>query len=299
MAQQSINELHRGRRVSKDSSPNTRLTRVFRVVMEQGDSPWDTLESAGVPARGDAHPDVSSALCQEVACEQEDGGDFEWVFIVTATYATLTPGGTPTEDSDQDPTSVPIVIEWGEELITGPMEFGYGFYDGEDRQDKFPVVNSAWDKFDPPPLRDVTYRVLTVTKNQSAFNVSAIDAYKNHVNDRPFYGFDEELVLFTSATAQSQYTGTTFYWQVRYQFKIRPDQWITSLLDNGVYGYNASNEKVRLQDDSGNDVVEPIPLDGNGQKLALDRTAPDGNDFVYMDWYTYPSKDLNGLGVFD
>jgi len=264
--------------------------------MESGDGPADVLAAAGVPKRGDAHPDDTLALCQQVEAEQASTDDFEEWFIVTATYGTLNVGGPPPTDGEEDdPLTAPIVVTWSRELITEPMDRGYSVEDDK-RDQTEPITTSAFERYDPPPLKDRIVRVLTIQKNEASFSVSTVDAYANHVNRYPWYGFDEETVLFTGADAQSVWNGTTgsYYYSVTYNFKIDAGEWVTSLLDHGVYAYiDGTRQHITENNDP---IVTPRLLDGNGG--VLDFASPSDNPLAFYNaWYTYPRKNLNDLGV--
>lgn len=298
MALQSLIELQRGRKASKDGTPQKRYIRKWQCEMESSDSIDDAMEATGVPAIGDAHPDKATALCQSVVCDPVNTSDENHKnhYIITAEYGTLNVGGPPSEDTIDDPLAKPIEIEWSEEIISQPMEYGYGIYPNEPRNARYPMVNSVGDKFDPVPQRDISQRVLTVTKNQSTFTPLTVDPYKNHVNSTTFSGFPPETVLFVGATARSVYTSaSTLYWTVTYTFKYRPETYITELQNVGLYGYDAGGDKVRLRDDADEYLIEPADLDANGVKLP-DAEVAAGN-VIFVLWYTYPSANLNDLAI--
>lgn len=300
MALVELQELNDGTRVSKDTSPNTRLVRRWRAVMESGDSKVTALSAAGVPGLGDAHPENSLARCQTVDSEPfQSGEDFNWVFLITAEYVTLTTGGPPSDSGEENPLLQPISVEWGEEIIALPMHEAYTFGTPEDRNQLEPVLNSAYQRFDPPPQRDKSILTLKIDIAQATYDATGLAAnYKNRVNSALWYGFAEETVLLASSTARTEYFGETQFWRVTYVFKIDPDGWVTSVFDEGTYGFDDGGTYGKLQV-NGEDVTGPIPLDGQGHSLfdSIGTINIQPQQFRYRNWFTFPRADFNDLNL--
>ena len=72
----------------------------------------------------------------------------------------------------QDPLLMPIDVSWGSrdhEIVL-------------DRRQRPPVINTAGDPYDPPIVIDDPRLVMTIVRNEAAFNVAWVLAYRNAVN---------------------------------------------------------------------------------------------------------------------
>lgn len=299
MAIQQVNEIHQDRDYDSDTSPNTRLTRVWRIIGESGDEPLDIINDASLPAaKGDPHPSESRALVQRIELRQEDPDDFNWVYLFRAEYATAIVGPPGGEEENENPLLDPISVQWGHELVSYPLEAAL---DPVDRTTVIPVVNSANQEFDPAVVVPYSVRVLTIEKNLSSFNPTFFDFnYVNRVNSNTFYGYGADEVWLESVDANLQYRGTTPYWRARYTFKVSPFEWgwRTDVLDQGTYQLK-DDKYQRATDENGDPVVEPILLDGNGRSLhevnavrPLPRSAS-----TYLQFWPYYQANFSALNV--
>lgn len=299
MAITAVNEIHDGRDYDSDTSPNTRLTKVWRIQAESGDSPIDLINDASLPAqKGDEHPDYARALVQRIELRQADPDDFDWVWLFRAEYATAIPGPPGGNEENENPLVDPISVEWGHELINYPLEFAL---DPTDRTTVIPVINSASQEFDPATVVPFSTRLLTIGKNLSAFDQTYFDStFVNRVNSATFYGYPAGEVWCESIDATLQYRGTTPYWRATYRFKISPFDtgWRIDLLDQGTYQLK-DDKYQRINDENGDPVVEPVLLDGNGRALhEVNPTRPlPRSDAVYLGFWPYYEANFSTLGV--
>lgn len=299
MAIQSVNEIHQDRDYDSDTSPNTRLTRVWRIIGEHGDEPLDIINDASLPAaKGDPHPSESRALVQRIELRQEDPDDFNWVYLFRAEYATAIAGPPGGEEENENPLLDAISIDWGYEIINVPLDEAF---DSADRTSVVPVINSANQEFDPAAVTPYSVRVLTIEKNLSTFDARYFDEqFVNRVNSQTFYGYPPDQVFLEGISATLQYRGVTPYWRARYTFKMSPFDrgWRLDLLDHGTYQLK-NNKYVRGTDEEGEPLVEPMALDGNGRLLhevnavrPLPRSA-----YVYIQYWPFLQANFSALNV--
>jgi|GEM_PF-3244748 len=298
MAIQQVNEIHPDRDYESDTSPNTQLTRQWRIIAEHGDEPLDIINDASLPAaKGDPHPSESRALVQRIELRQEDPDDFDWVYLFRAEYATALAGPPGGEEENENPLLDPISIEWGFETIFLPLETAY---DSVDRTSVVPVVTSAGQEFDPAAVSQFNTRVLTIGKNLSAFDPGFFDSgFVGRVNSSTFYGYGPGEVLLDGVAATRQYRGVIPYWRATYRFKISIFErgWRVDLLDQGTY-HVKDGEYQQILDPKGNPLVEPAPLDGEGLFLhdSLGRMWT-RDDYVYRSFWPYLEANFSTLGV--
>jgi len=298
LAIQTVNEIHDGRDYDSDTSPNTRLTRQWRIIAESGDDPVDVINDASLPAqKGDAHPSEPRALVQRIELRQEDPDDFDWVWLYRAEYSTAIAGPPGGEEENENPLVDQIAIEWSYEARYAPLNVAL---DPTDRTTRIPVANSAGQEFDPSVNTLRMVRTLTIQKNLNSFDQNYFDyGFVERVNSATFYGYQPGEVLLEGVAASLQYRGLTPYWRATFRFLISPtnEGWVVSLQDTGVYQY-IDDELERITDKKGNDVVLPVPLDGNGRALheVLGR-KPTREEIVYLDFWPYYEANFSTLGL--
>jgi len=166
-----------------------------------------------------------------------------------------------------------------------------------------PCKASNGQVYDPPPMRDASRMIITITRNESilAPHPGLGLQYMDTVNSDVWFGLLPNQVKCQSITAKRQTKQLSIggvptilpYLSCSYKFEARPT-WQTRLLDQGAYWIN----KKILDDPTtwvkrkfiveGHPVVGP--LDGFGGKLA-DGANPVFNTFQFYN--TLPFSALN------
>lgn len=223
-----------------DRSIARRATRKFTVLVDSAeDSPQVAEQAWGIPVYGEGYPGEPWLKVTDKDVKTKSPTLFE----VTVTYEQEV-GSDPTAE---DPDVAWDFVETHEEVDT-------------DVDDK-PLVNVNQEGFDPPITREFADLVLTITRNEPAFNPILADQYKTTINSEPFYGFAAQTVLLKKITGQAVKTNNVIdYWRVAYIFHIRTDGWRRRILNRGF--------KVRATDENG------VPLTPPEYKTA---TGHDGN----------------------
>lgn len=167
-----------------------------------------------------------------------------------------------------------------------------------------PVTNSAGAMHEPQMEEEVDVKVVRITKTVAEHDGNALDPYQGLVNsdevtiDRPDLKFK---LTFGPRFGRLRVVGTDLVWndsdepewRQTCEIWINPRGWRRSLLDQGTHetvwpgeedlSVGDLAELRRLKDDDGYPITQPVPLDGNGKKLDIDKKPA-----VYLTWITKP-----------
>jgi hypothetical protein len=252
-------------------------TRTFRVIT---DSPLVTatevLLAAGIPRRGDWLPSDTAAYVKTVTPRQDEDNPLLWE--VRVVYDTSVE-----PDQEENPIARPVEIVWGASQWQRLAEKDI---DGN------ALLNSAGYYFDPPPEADDSRPVLTITRNEAAFNPTLAIDYQDAVNSNNFLGFDPDQVKVASITAARQFENGVYFWRVTYEFNFRREGWTLKILDQGRYRLN--RKPIREKNAAGVEldgthVADPVPLDGLGEPLA----NPTPATVKYRNFKIYKERDFS------
>jgi hypothetical protein len=309
MAVVSVTEIWNGRTNSVSDVQRRTYRRVFRVRCDtMTDGPVKVRLTSGMPAYRDPYVHVLSgewdlgALAKSIDATQEDDDPHYW--IVTVDYDSVWDG------TKIDPALQPAVPSGqgeqqgsGHERVTGkPLEISY---DGEEYQKVVEkamsspstgefdedIKTSAGSRFDPAPEIEASRLVLTIVRNELAFDVSQALEYGDTINNAVWYGFPARTVKMSMPKADRQFEEGIFYWKVTYRFKVRKETWVKDLLDQDVYFLDAGVRKQIIDPRTHTPVTRPQLLNGAGAVLAV------GADGEYLSKFVYPEKDFSALGL--
>jgi hypothetical protein len=298
---------------SRGSSTNLEekeITRTFRVRTDSIPQTPREIESAvdpntglRVPAVGDFHPDYgppfeADAIAERVEVRQAaDNKDDPFSWEVTVRYTT--------DPSDDNPLLRPVEVRVSTVLFQRPAERGDLIGDGIVEQK--PIVNSAGDPYDPPPMIDDVRVEISLTRNEADYPGQGVLLFTNTVNEDPFWEFAPGQVKCMGVEATYQREKLHRFWRVLYSFQARvvdpltglqpAGAWYLRLLDAGyreLVGTGAAARKKEIYDEGGSQISSPWPLNGQGERL----TDPNRDDqFVYREWQVYPKAIFATLGL--
>jgi hypothetical protein len=166
-----------------------------------------------------------------------------------------------------------------------------------------PFCNSAYYVYEDRPPTPKPYGVLSIVRNEAAFDWRTALSYTGKLNSTPFYGANPGHVLVAAIDAEEDQSenGYTFA-TVSYELWFRDNDdetWNEPVLDQGPYwiekldGGSTIVKHFKDSDDEEYASTTGFLLDGNGGKLSeSDKTA--GN-YSYRDFTFYASKDLSPL----
>lgn len=103
------------------------------------------------------------------------------------------------------------------------------------------IVNSAGEPFDPPVEIEVSYPVLTITRNEPLFFPSLAVQFQDAVNSDLFWGVNPHCARVKGIRGSKQYSGNTHYWKVTYTIAFNRESWDLQVLDIGTYYIDASD----------------------------------------------------------
>lgn len=103
------------------------------------------------------------------------------------------------------------------------------------------AVNSAGEKFDPPPEYETSRPILTITINQIALDFATVRAYQDATNSDNFLGAPPNTVR-CRIEADRVYRNGFKSWRVTYNFVFEKEDWNLKVLDIGTYYIDASDE---------------------------------------------------------
>lgn len=301
--------------VSSDDIGSRNYTREFIVrCTTLADGPSVVLPAPGLPRLW--QPFVFGngfdqyALARTISCDRLLGGTPDWVVKVeyrTANKSEITRAydnplvQLPEVETSTEKYQMPVYFVWEREHRIGdPDDAPTGDYVRRACR----ASNSQ--VFDPPPMRDLSRVVLTITRNESISLLHpSIDlAYSDALNADVFWdappGTWKCQGITTRREVKQLWNGVLFpYLRCTYRFEAR-QFWDLFLLDAGSYynelkttGSMLTNDlvtkNVRLQflTDDGHPTVGP--LDGKGGRL------PEGDNPVYKMYQIYQRLPFGAL----
>jgi hypothetical protein len=206
-----------GRTGNLDDTRNREYVQVFRVLVTSSlDGPEVAGSAIGIPRIWTPYIPPSGRMDLGSWCRQVTANPTEsdYVWEVTCRYSSkLEKGDRRPDQQNENPTLRPIEVEISMERVATPFEF--------DRLG-FAVVNSAGEKFDPPVMTDIKYRVIRISKNQPpTFDHNRILNYVDSINSDKWMGYNRGEVKCADIRESLQWEGSFPFWRVTYVFHAR------------------------------------------------------------------------------
>jgi hypothetical protein len=217
------------------------------------------------------HPDDPFYLCKRLMAKQEKKSPLHW--IIDAEYDTKPWGD---EEEEKPPLDRRAKIRWRTNKYQKAVE--------EDR-DGEAILNSAGYYFDPPPMKDLSRWIVTVSKNVSIVPTDILD-YPDCVNDAAWSigGVTAEInaakIMEIDISDLQKEQDQEFY-VFTYSVEFDKDLWKGKYLNQGFY--DADGERVLDNGTPEKPVVYPWPLDDSGFKI--DDPTPATATFSEYDIY--------------
>jgi hypothetical protein len=232
------------------------FSRSFRVLVDDlADGPIIVLGALGLPLVGQfyAFGNESHPYCFCTSVKPERNGSARYWWDVEVEYETVDPKKVPAYGSEQQAQvdnplveipEIDITTEATQEPVTGYYEEGDVFVTKAPR-------NSAGELFNPPPMRESNWPLLTISRNEliSTPHPAIAVAYKDATNSDTFWGVPAGVAKFvgidTKRLSKTLVGGTIFkYLRSTYKIRFRLD-WDIRLLDAGSYFYPPFTETTR------------------------------------------------------
>jgi hypothetical protein len=279
---------------------NREYSRIFKVVTRNRFlSTLAVCAAPGIPRPFSAYQSGNGleydllAVLIELSAQQDDTDWQRWT--VTARYSTEMPsGGAPDSPgyaagpgaaigddlnngsggkggAANNPEEEPPEIEWDFETTKYAQPFDL---DGK------AYVNSAGDPFTPAPTIETGHAVLSMTRNETAFNLNTASRYSYALNSDVFLGAAPETCQLMPPKAKYMFRGTLPYYRVSYKFRFNYQKldgtlqsWQPQLLDQGMMRKQTTAGRPELGKSvpirrGPNAITSPVLLDGNGQEAV-------------------------------
>ena len=303
MALVSCFELWDGNGGSADKDGKARYTRRWEIRTDDPlDGPKTVSAHPDIPARGSPYvTDTESdplALAQDAQVERSSEDPTLWYVSVTYQSSFDWPTGIQPAGAEPSPGSgaaggsgsAPEPGEQEENPLNRPPVWRCSFQTTQKVAEKTfagnAILNAAGLPFDPPLMRDVSYPVITLTRNQA--NPPDERLLQDAVNDAEWCGRPERSVRVTGLEYGPKYENGTAFFEVTYQLSIKYPNWDFEVLNAG-YTELSGGAWVAITDANGRPPTEPVPLDVAGAKLDPD------DDPTFLTFRIYPERDFGTL----
>jgi hypothetical protein len=235
---------------------------------------------------------------------------------LTVGYA-IPVNGDSFDGTDTNPLTEPVRWSWQRSKVIESIDRD---------KDGNPIVNSNRMPFANGAQRTYTQRILEARRNEATYPAALAEAFEDTVNTNTFSGppgvsFGAGKVKCNIITVLGEYSSTSPYVEVLYQFEIRPDGWATRQLDEGAMGRDSDGNFLPLYSLNGDKVTAPVLLNGGGNPVdstsyklgsptdtiagasdpnpppgATIETAP-GGEAAFLRYKVYNEADLSVLAL--
>lgn len=297
-------ELWDGNGGSADKDGKARYTRRWEIRTDDPlDGPKTVSAHPDIPARGSPYVTDTEfdllALAQDAQVERSSEDPTLW--YVSVTYQSSFDWPTGVQPSESAPSagsgaaggagSAPEPGEQVESPLNRPPVWRCSFQTTQKVAEKTfagnAIVNAAGLPFDPPLMRDVSYPVITLTRNVPDVQFSQLRLLQDAVNDAEWCGLPERSVRVTGIEYGPKYENGFAYFEITYQLSVRYPNWDFEVLNAGFTELVGGNW-VAITDGT-RPVTEPVPLDVAGAKLDPADTPN------FMTFRVYPERDFGTL----
>lgn len=264
------------------------LTRTWKVTLE--DHIWGpeaAVEAVRAQAAeiGDTHP-LNAWVFLYKLTPTLAGDRLHW--DVMGEYSK----GTLNIDETQNPLEAPTEVAWSSSTYTEPVTV-----DIEGNA----IVNSAGQPFDPPLTQERHPIVATIAYNSESYDPNTGLNFQDHVNDTAttianLTNVPARMARILEIGAVQQYWEDITYWRVTVKVEVNNAEWDDGqgwdrrLLDQGIYEKDGDGKTIRMRTDDGEEVTEPLKLNGSGGKLD-----PQTADPVFLTRKTFKEADFSSL----
>lgn len=204
---------------------------------------------------GDIHPEDTASYCSAVDVQMIDEGDDQQSgsALYICSFSPLVTG------YELNPLDRPAEIDWGGESQTEVM-----YVD----EDGVAVLNSAKDRYDPMPEREILGPAVTITRFEASNPASIIETNSMTTNSGAIWGQSTDILKLGIITSQKVWENGVAYWRTKYPIYKNRKGWKLKLYDNGHRKRNDDGSKRRIHDDMGQTSPVPVLLNGLGKELA-------------------------------
>ncbi len=292
-------------RAGSDKVGSAEYMRVFLVVVSRHDDDIKKiLRDPRIPRLGTPYS-VGQSTDTQSLCHRRTGKQKEkYLYEVSCRYAVGKYKPSDKEDGeDSIATQRPTRITYGHASSQVVAELTAPGRHGEPPK---VIQNSAGQPFDPPLMREVIDLTITMQKFLpiGGYDVIAVKGVIGKINERPWFGLDEETVKMTGATAANVTEAGIEVVTATLSFRVRDNGWNPVLvLDRGRVAFENVQEAntykfdgrpitgTPTEDKHGVATGEIVLLDARGMQL------PKGEDGHFLPFDVYHYADFDGLNL--
>lgn len=280
--------------------PTQDLVRRFWVYSDTNDENPDTVRTAtGIPAWGDAHPNVPASLAQDFDLSRDE--DYPWRWEVDVRYQSRKlRGSNNTGVSNQDPLTITkfrISSVSGEKLVTEDQN---GFPPQTTAGELITGLKIPWNELQ-----------IEITQYRSVLDAAAyvqLATYRNAVNSDTWRGFAPLTCRIASISGQDVDIYGTTYLERNLTIMLRdPDDtqtpdWRLKFLNAGYYIRNPLATTATalldpiLDPKTGMPVTKPQPIAQNGLRV-IDCGPTGSEDPYWLNIEVYPQLPFAALNI--
>lgn len=275
-----VKEKPLGRSSKQGSDWKRNYTRLFQLKATKDLGPKAVREGVGLAiadtyAFGSESDGGAFVNDIEVTCSKASKSYYYW--DATVQYGPIDPSVNPLNPLNEQPR-----VAWGwaqfQEAVT------------KDRDDN-PVLNTAFDPFDPAISRDQSRPILSLVRNEATFDQDLADSLRDTVNDAPWWGAAAGKVKIANISAARQYNADAggWYWEVSYEFQFNRDGWAARPLNAGFRQLNTGGTQQEQIYRDGQPIGSPALLDEDGHVID-----PGGTP-LFLEFDIYPESDFSLL----
>lgn len=272
--------------------------RVWRVLTDDAlTGQLEVINAVGVPAMWaiyatDEETDLGARVVERMPKQDTDD---PWLWLVEVKYSSKWQDEAA---AVANPLERPSKISWQSVDFQEAVEVD---------EEGTSIINSAYEPYDPPVLRDAGRLTCAITKNLSEFDPVFYAGYLKPAkasNDGTFLGFEAgQVKILKVSCGEQQYENEVSYYPVRIEFDVLTGYWDEEeeelltwdryLLDQGYSTINLDTLKQQPILEAGQPVAKPRLLDGEGQ--LLDASADPA--WFLGPFVLHPRKDFDALDI--
>lgn len=322
MAVISVEELFPGRRGSDGIERRLKHTRVFEVITDDPNDD-DTIAGAGpgIPRNGEFHPNNPFAVMVDI--QADNSSDSPNIWLVVCEYSTDVPreqsreagGYSPSGQSqpggkegnplarEDDPRfwAPKYRVDWEqsqeiafETVLGGEPELESIAWPWGNR-----ICNAVGDPFDPPPMKEVSYPVVTIEKNypigDPLLSLDTQREWQNVLNLDTWKGIEPGLLKLCKFNIVYDIHNGIPYGKITFGMKMNWLGWDLRLINRGYrfienFFIDPNPKLIDRPLGSGVFPTEPTNLFDQG-------ILPDGDPLQFLNFGIYRYKNYSALGL--
>lgn len=304
MAVTGVVETFDGRSASDDSKNQVTMRRTFLVRTNNNYDDAVTVATAGIPAMYSVHPAYPKAFVVGRDFQpQEDPQLWKVVVSYSSNLDTITPSSSPSapqtpEVAKQQQGSAP------DERVANPLQRPTDCdFSTVDRakilivdyhNPALPVINSLYEKFDPPVETERPILNMHLEFNTATFLASDwIDRVKT-VNQSSFSGYPARSMFLDRMTAKRVYENEVKYWRISLDIALDKELWDVLVLNHSYNERDQETDLIITACTGSIPCANGVILNEDGYRLA-DGVQPTEANGGFIRFYKYKPSDWSWL----